>query len=158
MARGRFISETIRDLEHQLAMRKAVQTEFPHARLHNMSGFQSKDVNQKYTKFDFERRRHGLWVIPYCEVKFEFNGKTEIVKVHSAPRANRLVYLSWNRELRTQIIKFSRLSINMKNNQFRDDMLNSCRAEIMSFIKNNPGYKLDQRHLEPRLKKLLVFT
>ena len=30
--------------------------------------------------------------------------------------------------------------------------------EMMSFIKNNPGHKMDDKHLEPRLKKLLVFT
>lgn len=158
MSRARLIKDTVNELEFELAKQKAVQKEFPNAKVHYFAGFQSKDVNQVYTKFDFERRSYGLWVVPYCEVKFEFNGKTEIVKVHSAPKANRLVYLAWNRELKTQVMKFSRLAINLKNNQFKDDMLNSCRAEIMTFIKNNPGYKLDDKHLEPRLKKLLIFT
>jgi hypothetical protein len=158
MSRARLISATVNELEFELAKQKAVQKEFPNAKVHYFAGFQSKDVNQNYTKFDFERRSYGLWVVPYCEVKFEFNGKTEIVKVHSAPKANRLCYLSWNRELRGQVLKFSRLAINLKNNQFREDMLNSCRAEIMTFIKTNPGYKMDDKHLEPRLKKLLVFT
>jgi hypothetical protein len=29
---------------------------------------------------------------------------------------------------------------------------------MMGFIKDNPGYQMDDKHLEPRLKKLLVFT
>ena len=132
MAQGRSISEAIKDLEHQLATQKAVQAEFPNAKIHYASGFQSKEINQRYTKFEFEKRRYGLWVIPFCEVSFEYDGKTEIVKVYSAPKANRLVYISWSRDLANYVIKFARLSINMKNNEFREDMLNSCRVEIMS--------------------------
>lgn len=158
MPRARLIGDTVRDLEYELAKQKAIQAKFPEAKVHYFSGFQSKLVNQNYTKFDFIRKSYGLYVLPYCEVEFIYNGKTEIVKVHSSPKANRLAYLHWNREIRNHIIKFSRVAINLKNNQFKDDMLNSCRAEIMSFIKNNPTLKMDDKHLEPRLKKLLIFT
>jgi len=158
MSKARFIADTVKELEYDLAKQKAVQAEFPNAKVHYFAGFQSKLVNQNYTKFEFEKKYSGLFVLPYCEVKFTFDDKTEIVKVHSAPKANRLVYLQWSRELRDYIIKFSRVAFNLKNNQFKDDMLNSCRAEMMSFIKNNPGHKMDDKHLEPRLKKLLVFT
>jgi hypothetical protein len=37
-------------------------------------------------------------------------------------------------------------------------MLNACRAEIMSFIKTHPKYQMDDKHLEPRLKRLLAFV
>lgn len=158
MSRARLVTDTVKELEYDLAKRKAVLAAFPDAKVHYYAGFQSKEVNQKYTKFEFDIRHYGVWVLPYCEVPLEFEGKTEIIKVHSCPKANRLVYLSWNRELRDNVIKFSRVAINFKNNQIRDDMLNACRAEIMSFIKNNPKYKMDDKHLEPRLKKLLVFT
>lgn len=158
MARARLISDTVQDIEYQLAKHKAVQAAFPDAKVHYSAGFQSKLVNQNYTKFEFERRYRGLYVLPYCEVKFDFNGKTEIVKVHSKPKANRLLYLHWSRDLRNYIIKFSRVAFNLKNNEFKDDMLAHCRAEIMLFIKNNPSYKMDDKHLEPRLKKLLIFT
>lgn len=158
MAKARFIKDTVKDLELELAKQKAVQAQFPDAKVHYYAGFQSKQVNQNYTKFDFESRSYGLFVIPYCEVSFDFDGKTEIVKVYSAPKSNRLAYLQWNVDLRNYVIKFSRVAINLKNNKFKDDMLNACRAEIMGFIKKNPRYKLDDKHLEPRLKKLLVFT
>lgn len=158
MSRARLIADTVKELEYELAKQKAVFAKFPNAKVHYHAGFQSKDVNQNYTKFEFDRRSYGVWVVPFCEVEFEHEGKTEIVKIHSCPKANRLVYLGWNRELRDSIIKFSRVAINLKNNQFKEDMLNACRAEIMTFIKNNPKYKMDDKHLEPRLKKLLVFT
>ncbi len=156
----RFIKDTVQDLEYQLAKHKAVQAKFPQAKVNCLSEFQARIVNQDYTKFEFEVRDKGkgLYVLPYCEVDFTYEGKTEIIRVHSIPKANRLAYVQWNIDLKDYVIKFSRLSVNLKNNDFREDMLNSCRAEIMSFIKNNPGYKLDDRHLEPRLKKLLVFT
>ena len=158
MTRSRLIKDTIQELEYDLAKQKAVQTQFPDAKVHYYAGFQSKLVNRNYTKFEFERRAKGLFVVPYCEVNFTFNDRTEIVKVYSQPKANRLVYLSWNVDIRNYVMKFSRIAINLKNNEFKNDMLNSCRAEIMSFIKNNPRYKMDDKHLEPRLKKLLVFT
>lgn len=158
MAKPRFITDTVKELERELAQHKAVQDQFPHAKVHYFAGFQSKAVNQNYTKFRFERRSQGLYVLPYCEVEYTFDGKTEIAEVYSMPKANRLVYLHWNRELRNYVIKFSRFVLNLKNNQFKNDMLNSCRAEVMSFIKNNPSYKMDDKHLEPRLKKLLIFT
>lgn len=155
---ARPVTDCIRELEYQLAKQKAVQKEFPDAKWHWKAGFQSKLVNQKYTGFHFDRHGRGLYVVPYCEVSVTVNGSTEKIMVYGKPKYNRLVYLSWNVNLRNYVMKFSRLAINLKNNQFKDDMINSCRAEIMSFIKNNPSYKMDDKHLEPRLKKLLIFT
>lgn len=155
---ARSVNDCIQDLEYQLARQKAVHKEFPDAKFHWKTGFQSKSINQTYTGFAFERRKRGLYVLPYCEVLCVHNGNTEIIRVWSKPKYNRLVYLSWNVNIRNYVMKFARLTINLKNNQFKNDMANSCRAEIMSFIKNNPGYKMDDKHLEPRLKKLLIFT
>jgi len=155
---ARSVADCIQELEYQLAKQKAVQKEFPDAKWHWKTGFQSKMVNQKYTKFTFSRHGRGLYVVPYCEVTVSYNGNSETVLVYSKPKYNRLVYLSWNVNLRTYVMKFARLTINLKHNEFRNDMLNSCRAEIMSFIKNNPSYKMDDKNLEPRLKKLLIFT
>ena len=159
MSRARPVFDSVKELEYTLAKQKAVLTEFPDAKVHYYLGFTSKQVNQVYTKFDFEKHYNGLYVLPFCEIKFDWNGKEEIIKVHSVPRANRLVYLSYRRrDDNKRIMKFSRMAINMKNNAFRDDLLNACRAEIMNFIKANPGHHLDDKHLEPRLKKLLIFT
>ena len=156
----RFIKDTVQDLEYQLAKHKAVQDKFPQAKVNCLGEFQSRIVNQNYTKFEFEIRDKGkgLYVLPYCEVDFTYGDRTEIIKIHSMPKFNRLAYVQWSIDLRAHVISFSRLTINLKNNDFKEVMLNHCRAEIMSFIKNNPGYKLDDRHLEPRLKRLLVFT
>jgi hypothetical protein len=156
MGRSRSIDDFIKETEHRLTKYKAVQEKFPDAKCNYYSDFSSKTVNKEYTKWQFVSSYSGLHVMPYCEVIYNFDGQEEVIKVHSSPKASRLVYLQrWHKP---KTIKFSRLTINLKNNQFKDDMLNDCRAEIMKFISANPGYQLDKKHLEPRLQKLLAFT
>lgn len=157
----RLVKDYIVALETELTKQKAVFTAFPDARTHYSSSgdFLAKSVNQQYTKWEFYRHDSGVWVSPYCEVSFTFNDKTETVKVYSSPRQNRLVYLTypWRKD-EPRTIKFSRLGLNLKNNHFKDDMLNACQIEIMEFIKKNSKYPMDSKHLEPRLKKLLAFA
>jgi hypothetical protein len=152
------VHKSIPELELTLAQQKAVFTQFPDATYHYYNGFQSKAVNKAYTKYEFKRMDWGIWVMPYCEVELALGDKTELIKVYSSPRQSRLVYLGWEYKTKSHIIKFSRIVFNFKHNNFREDMLNACRAEMMGFIKNKPGLKMDDKHLEPRLKKLLVFT
>lgn len=152
------VHKSIPELELTLAQQKAVFAKFPDATYHYYNGYQSKAVNKCYTKYDFNKLDFGVWVMPYCEVQLVIGDKIEFIKVHSSPRQSRLVYLGWDYKTKTNIIRFSRIVFNFKHNNFREDMLNACRAEMMSFIKNKPGCKMDDKHLEPRLKKLLVFT
>lgn len=171
----RTLIDSVNQLERELAIQRAVLTAFPDAKIVRVYSyanrkslfgglveFHDKNVNKVYTKFDFERSPYGVYVVPYCEVSFEHLGTTEVVKVHSTPKKNRLVYLRYNYKGKSDesryTVKFSRIAINLKNNEFKEDMLNSCRAEIMTFVKNNGQYKMDDKHLEPRLKKLLIFT
>lgn len=156
MGRAKPITEFIKDTEYWLAKYKAVLEVYPDARCTQYADFSSKLVNKQYTKWEFFRSYGGLNVSPYCELVFTHNGVTEILKIHSQPRSSRLAYLK--RWVKPQTIKFSRLKFNMKNNQFKEDMLNECHVEIMKFIKDNPGCQLDKKHLDPRLQKLLVFS
>ena len=147
------LSTTIPQLEKALTQQKAVQAVFPDATYHWYQGFQSKAVNQGYTKFDFDRNHWGVWVKPYCEVwvpKINDPTDLDLIKVHSVPYRNRLVY-------KDRAIRFSRVAINWKNHGLKDDMLNACRVEIMSYIKANPGLPMNKRNLEPRLEKMLSF-
>src|SRR5215469_15163931 len=98
---ARPIKNAIQDLEYQLARHNAVLSAFPQAQVNCHSEFQSKDVNRNYTNFEFELREKGkeLYVLPYCEVEFIYDGRTEIIKIHSMPKANRLVYVNWNIDL-----------------------------------------------------------
>lgn len=159
MGRSRSVIDYIKETEYALAKYKAVLAAFPDAKTTYYMDFASKSVNAKYEKFSFERTYSGLFVLPYSEVNLQHEGKNEIIKVHSSPKACRLVYLNrWSRAANgKKIMKFSRLNINLKSNAFKDEMLNSCYSEIMKFISDNPGYHLDSKHLEPRLKKLLMF-
>lgn len=157
MTRAQPVENIVSELEYSLAKNKAVLAAFPDAKAH-YSGYTSKAVNQAYTKFVFEKRYGSLYVLPYCEVEFNYNNQTETIKIYSQPRANRLVYLSWRRAPDgKRVMKFSRMIINFKNNQIKDEILNACRGEILGFIRDNPGNSIDYKHLEPRLKKLMVF-
>jgi hypothetical protein len=159
--RKKTILEGIEDLEKRLAAYKFVNDNIPDAKIHSSysyHGFSAKSVNSSYTGFDFVKGYEALWVIPYLELDFEYNDKSEPIRINSSPRSSRLVYASYDRMHKQKVIKFSRLNINLKNNNFKEDMLNACRVKILEFIKERPGYKLDSKHLEPRLKKLLMFT
>lgn len=160
MTRSRAISELVAESESTLARYAAVQKEFPNAKVNMYLEFSDRTVNQLYTNYTFEKNYNGLFVVPYCQVSYEHNGQEETVKIHSLPRRNKLVHLTWETDpaSKKKIMKFARMAINLRNNNFREEMLNSCKAEIMNFIKDNPGYHLDTKHLEPRLKKLLLFT
>ena len=160
MGKQKLVTESIEETEFNLSKFKAVQAGFPDAKITLYGEFISKSVNNQYTNLAFERRYGGLFVIPTCEVKFTHNDEENVVKIHSSPRYSRLVYLNrWRLQIvdGKPLMKFSRLAINLKNNQFKDEMLSACGAEIMKFIGDNPGYHLDTKHLAPRLKKLLMF-
>lgn len=161
MARHKSLTQTIKETQRTLAKYEAVIKAFPDAVIHETytpHSFSSKEVNKNYTKLKFDTRYNNrLIVMPYTEIEFEFEGSAEAVVVHSSPKYNRLAYIPWMRG-KDKIIKFSRVAFNLKNNNFKDDMMNDCRVAIMNFIKNNPDHKLDDKHLEPRLKKLLLFT
>jgi len=154
MARGEAIADTVQKLRFDLTRHQAIQKDFPDARYHYYNGFSSKDVNQKYTNWYFDRRGYAVYIAPYCEVNFNFDGDDHMVKVHSSPMTSKLAYISWNKH---NTIRFSRLTINLKTHAFKEDMLNACQTEIMAFIKSKPGYKIDDKHLIPRLKKLIAF-
>jgi hypothetical protein len=158
MTRADPISEDIKKLEKRIAKYKAVHAAFPDARITSYEDFYSKTVNSTYTSYSFIRAYNGLYVCPFSEVAYTYDGQEEYVKVHSSPKSSKLVHLTWERTpTNKKIMRFARFAFNQKNHNFKEEMLNACKAEIMDFIKENPGYHLDTKHLEPRLKKLLLF-
>ena len=161
MAQGKNIKESILETEKKLALYKFVLEKCPDAKVHDstgFNGFSSKSVNSNYTNYEFIHGYHSVYVVPYLELDFKYNDNLHKVRINSSPRSNRLVYLRYDSMVKGHVIKFSRLSFNLKNNNFKSDMLNDCRVRILEFIKDHPKYQIDYRHLEPRLKKLIMFT
>jgi hypothetical protein len=167
---AKLVTDYITDIEYLLAKNKAILNEFPNCKVRiSTSGsktyiqYSCKSVNSKYTGLDFVTDNYGqihtLYVQPYCLVKFNYNNVNEVIKIQSSPARSRLAYTTWeNYYEKKRKIKFSRVSFNIKNHQFKDDMLNECRIQILDFIKKFPDLPLDKKHLEPRLEKLLIFT
>lgn len=158
------LSDATQAVELTLAKYKAVLAKFPDATLSESWGykyelipiFASKSVNTQYNQLSFDVNSRRITAIPYYELKVAHDNTEHIVKINSVPKSSRLVYIPW----RDKVIKFSRLSFNLKHNEFvfNDDMLNACRVQIMQFIQSHPGYRLDEKYLEPRLKKLMIFS
>jgi hypothetical protein len=133
----------------------------------------SEQVNINYTNIDFIRRYGSLIVMPYSLVEFTYKDKTEQIKIHSNPATSRLAYITSKYITENVItngvvvgkvknpirqINFSKVVVNFKNNNFNDSMINECRLKILELIQRHPNYKLNTKHLDDRLKKLLAFT
>lgn len=55
------------------------------------------------------------------------------------------------------VIAFNRIKFNLKEKNFDDSMVKECHKQIMLYISKNPKCKLDTRHLDIKLKKMLAF-
>jgi hypothetical protein len=154
------IKQRIEHLELDLAKHNAVKDKFPDTTVNWMGEFSSKTVNQNYTDFEFETWNKMLYVSPYFNLEFTHNNKSETVKIFSTPRRNKLVYVDHTFEAGNyrRIIRFSKMMANFKQRNFSEKMFNTCRTEIMNFIKEHPGISLDKKYMEPRLQKLLLFV
>lgn len=156
------INYVIEDLEKSIAIHKAVQERFPDSKVqfvknNNFNGFLSKSINNIYSNFEFVETPTSVSVAPYLKFEIDYNGNKEEVKIHSIPRYSKLVYTHYDLSSRKRIVSFSRLNFNIKNNNFKDDMLSECRIKILDFIKKNHNLRLDKKHLDPKLAKLLSF-
>ena len=161
MGQPKKISKAICNLEKILAIHKFIMDKFPDAKSHissNDFGFSAKSVNNNYTNFEFIKGNHVLYVMPFIELDFEYNGVLEKIRINSSPRASRLAYIKYSKDKKCSIIHFSKLKFNLKNNKFKNDMINHCIINILSFIREHPNHILDQKYLDSRLKKLLIFN
>lgn len=173
------VDEGIAEAQYTLAKYEFVKSHYPDATLgYYYAGFvtkspifQSKTVNSSYNKLLFDQVKPGpdtkLLVIPYSELEFEYKGNKEVIRINSKPKTSTLCYIDYEKGKPSKynfkdvslkkVIKFSKLITNLKNNDFDPKMLNDCRIQIINFIKNHPGIKLDKKYMDERLKKLLLF-
>ena len=168
--REKNIDKIVSDYEYWLAKYKFIQEKYPGCNVHQFYHpitFSSKLVNPKYTKFNISKGYNTLFIEPYLEEEFEYNGNKEIIQVFSSPRRNRLAHITlpksksnpkrkdWGAK---RTIIFTKFKSNLGNRNMSDDCWNECRAAIMNFIKDNPNTILDSKHLDPSLKRLLIFN
>lgn len=176
MAKALSIDEVIYNTDFNLAKLKFVQSKFPDVKLTVSKGlnnedifrFCSKTVNATYSNYKFEDTYKGLLIGVYNELLFNYNNREENIIINSSPKTCKLAFKKWlpYDELingmvyknHTYEICFSKFSFNMKKNNFKEDMLNDCRSAILQFIQKNHDCKINTKNLEPRLKKLLLFT
>lgn len=164
------VEKFVAEYEYYLAKYKFIQEKFPGANVHATYypvTFSSKLVNPQYTGFNISTGYNTLFIEPYMDVEFEHAGKKENLRVFTSPRRNRLAHIVHPKDPKNpkqkdwkgkRIIKFTRFKVNMENRNMNDNCWNECRAAIMKFIKDYPGLTLDTKHLDPSLKKLMIFN
>lgn len=164
--------ESIQHMEFNLAKIKFVKSIFPDVKISTCIragkeyiSFNSKSVNLLYNKYRFlGDNKYFIRIQVFYEINFTYNDKMEVVIVESSPRTYDIARLKsrwnlWNsstQRYEKPVIYFSRLS--SSNLKFRDDILNDCQIKIMEFIRANPSVTVNAKHLDSRLKKLLIFT
>lgn len=160
--------------EYYLAKYQFIQSKYPGATVHATYApvtFSSKRVNPKYTKFTISKGDNTLYIEPFLEEKFIFNGKEEMIRVYCQPRRNRLAHIVYDTEIQTKfgwtnkvrksdkgIITFTPFKDNLSDRNLNDDCWNECRAAIMKYIKDNPNCTLETKNLDHSLKKLMIFN
>jgi len=169
-------SSKIEELEYEINKIKFVQSKFSDVQcnykmIENKANLQfySKSVNLEFEKLDFESTKYGyLYAIPYCEMTFNYNNTSEIIKILPIPdkiilAKKKYVRVSTGGSYKNyqyeDIIKFSRFSFNNKKNAFNQDKLyQDCMVAILNFVKKYRDIKIDVKNLDSRLKKLLAFS
>ena len=164
--------------EYDLQRLAFIKSKFPdakgvlstnHSKKDNIK-FLSRSVNNNYKKIKFQDNWSSLLVRVFDEIEYEHNGKTEIIKVHSLPDTSQIChticYEKYNYSVSpaapfiprkfVKTICFSKFPLNMKHNNFDEELLSQCRQACLEFIKNHSGYELDTKLLEPRLQNLLL--
>lgn len=163
MSKNSPIDQCIKEHDYILNRLKFVQSHFPDAQVQENyipAFFKSKMVGLHYTDIEIINSTHDVIIIPFHKLLFKYNQEEEI-KIYSIPVKSKLAYIDrqYNNDNQlTKIIKFSKLSFNLKSSRFSDAMSNDCRLHILQFIKDNPDCKLDDSNLEDRLKKLILFS
>ena len=132
----------------------------------NNISFLSREVNANYKSFEFQDTWSSLLIKVFNEIEFSYNGKKETVRINSLPLTNKICYTTthYTYDLSktppsacfVKTLSFCKFPINMKHNNFDDKLLNECRIACMNFIAHHPGYKIDDKLLDPRVKSLLL--
>lgn len=167
MTKSKPIQEKIDQFEYNLAKYKFIQSLFPDVCTFTETfpftccGFKSNLINKKEAKFKFNTY-NNLVASMYNEITFEFNNKTEIIQIFSIPRQMTLakkqtviVRVEKFAGSYERVIKFCRLPSTII---FGEEFIKECSIQILNYIKINNKYRLDTKNLDPKLKKLIVFT
>jgi len=156
------LKNSISELEINLAIQKAVFNKFPDAKINYAGELSSKTVNKEYNRYSFFKSAYGISLKLRYELEVNINGQIHIADIHSdSNREYSILYVTSsesNKYFKLDTIKFPNYIKTFKRCKVRSDIFNECRVEILEFIKKYPHYKIDNSNIEPRLKKLLIFT
>lgn len=161
------LDKLIEEQNYNLEKNKFIKSVYPDAKLSIVSPprydpdpdlythYESLTVNKTYTNLLFKERYADLFIYPYLNVNFEYKGAIEVIKIYSSPNRKKLAYIGYVKHQKT--IKFSKLSLNIKNDSFKESLVNDCASGIIDYVNKHKDCILDKSNLPDRLKNLLVF-
>ena len=122
----------------------------------------SVKANQIHDKYEFETDYTGLYIIPYLESEFEYDGAKHTVKIFCKPRKHRLIYrmikYSSPAGPKETILSFTKINIKIKSANLKESFFKASKKEILKYIAAHPAAKLDKTHLDPQMERMLSFT
>lgn len=157
--------ETMDTMEYNLAKLKFVQEKYPNMKLQENGDnymFSDKTVGAAFTKTAIEHVYHDeLRLRVYDEMEFRHNGKGERITIDAIPRTCKIAYVHRDWQTKKSTIRFARPLFKIKGKNASDlgkALYKDVCIAILEFIKNRPGIEINKDGLDPRLKKLIIFS
>ena len=155
----------IEELEAAAGHLKNIIQQFPDASINSDGSIHSAMVNQCYNETTFTNTRYYLYMQLFYNHSYALNNKEHSIRIYSKNKQSyRLLSIGFDftngkDKKTTYTINFADYVKDFKKHKVREGtLIDDCRNEIIAFIKNNPNYKINETNLEPRLKKLLIFS
>lgn len=156
------IDEEIRSQERYLAICNAIKKQFPKAQVSGSFGttnfyFSSSEVNSIFTHYEIDKTNAWLKFKPYIIAGFLIDKEMTTIRVHSKPYTCTLAEIT-RYPNKPSIMRFKNFNKSLFKNKAVEHFLDSCKTEIMNYIKENSHVTLDKSNLDPQIKKFLAFT
>jgi hypothetical protein len=171
------VDETIADLEFQASKLSFLKNRYPDLKLKaNKNGpweFSSKLVNKNFTKFKFSPYIYGYYSYVvfkvFDELEFEHNGTKAKLIVSSMPLTSRFIELVSEAyedangkhippEKRNYQICFSDLKFKNVHKDIQEQVNDQALLVALDFVNKHTFAKVNPTGLDPRFKKLLIFS
>lgn len=156
------IDEEIKRQEEHVALCKEIQKQFPKTQVSGIFGsknfyFSSSEINSIFTYYEIDKTNSWLKFKPYSIIRIESLGQLHSVKIHSKPYTCTLAEIK-RYPKKPSVMRFNNFNKQLFKHNDISHFLDSCKEEIMNYIKENSHVVLDKTNLDPQIKKFLAFA
>ena len=154
-------SSEIQQKQFELAKLKHLQAIYPDIKYFR-GIFSTKQVNENYDEVLIESTYSGLELKAYKKIEFKYGELITETKVFSSPYINKIAVISYEydyvKHTSKSKIKFTRYCQTFKSKKFDSIVLKKVRESTIQFLDQHKNYIIDDTNLDPKLKKILLFS